>query len=419
MASIESQTLARTRDDARLHDEQDPLAFVRARFRLPAGVHYVDGNSLGALPRTVGERLAHTVEHEWGARLVRSWNESWIDLPQAVAEKLSPLLGAPADAIAVTDSVSVNLFKVLAAAHALVPGRATILAEAGEFPTDLYVAEGLGRLLGPALTVRTVAPEALDEAIDDDVAIVLASHVHYATCRKRDMAATSRIAHAHGAVTVFDLSHSAGVVAIDLLGDGVDFAIGCGYKYLNGGPGAPAYLYVAPRWHGRARSPIQGWLGHAAAFDFAPGYQPAPGARAFHCGTWPILSMTALDAALDVFEGVDMGAVERKSRALCSLLLMRLQPLCERHGLRVVGPAALDARGSHVAVRHPEGYAVVRALIDRGIIGDFRPPDLMRFGLVPLYLRYVDVWDVAEALAEVLDQRLWDDPRYRQRQQVT
>ncbi|HEX9731851.1 MAG TPA: kynureninase [Thermoanaerobaculia bacterium] len=406
-----------SREAAAERDRVDPLASCRDLFLLPADVLYFDGNSLGPLTRAARERVREVTERQWGEDLVRSWNlHGWIDLPRRVAAKIAPLVGAAADEIAVTDSTSVNLFKLLAAALALRPERRVILSETAQFPTDLYMIQGLAELLDGRCEPRLVEPEGLLEALDDDVAAVCLSHVRYKDSTLLDMAAVNRAARGRGALTVWDLSHSAGALAVDLEGCGADFAVGCGYKFLNGGPGAPAFVYVARRHQEAARTPLAGWLGHEDPFLFDLDYRPAPGVERFLCGTPPVIALAALDAALDAFAGVDLAALRAKSVALGDLFLELLRRRCPQVGIAC--PEDGRRRGSHLALSHPEGYAVVQALVARGVVCDFRPPDVMRFGLAPLYLRYADVWDAAAALADVLETRAWDDPRFRRRGKV-
>jgi len=409
-----------TRENLVRRDRRDPLASCRELFELPDGLLYFDGNSLGPPPRAVHARLAEVTARQWGEDLIRSWNvHGWIDLPRRVAAKIAPLLGAQDDEIAVGDSTSVNLFKLLAAALPLRPGRRTVLSEDGQFPTDLYMAQGLGELLDGGLRQRLVPVGDLAAALDDDVAVVCTSHVQFKSGRLVDMAALTRAAHQAGALVLWDLSHSAGAMGVDLGGCGADLAVGCGYKFLNGGPGAPAFLYVARRHQEAARSPLQGWMGHADPFAFDLGYRPASGVGRFLCGTPPVLSLAALDAALDVFDGVDLEALRRKSLELGELLIELVLGGCGGFGVELLSPRDGALRGSQVSFLHPEGYAVVQALIDRGVVPDFREGGVMRFGLTPLYLRYVDVWDAAEVLRDVLATRAWDEPRYRQRKKVT
>lgn len=365
-------------------------------------------------------RLREVMEREWGDGLIRSWNDhGWIDLPRRVAAKIAPLVGASEAEIAVADSTSVNLFKLLAAALELRPGRRVIVSETAQFPTDLYMARGLAELLARGHELRVAEPEDLEGAIDAEAAVVCLSHVRYKNGDLLDMAQLGRAAHRHGALVLWDLSHSAGALEVDLGGCGADFAVGCGYKFLNGGPGAPAFLYVAERLHAEVSSPLAGWMGHAAPFAFDLDYRPAPGVGRFHCGTPPILSLAALDAALEVFAGVDMAAVRRKSVALGDLFLELVAARCAGLGVGVACPLDGRRRGSQVAFTHSEGYAVVQALIARGVVPDFRAPDVMRFGLTPLYQRYTDVWDAVDVLSRVLATREWDQPRFLRRQKVT
>ena len=406
-------------ETARL-DDGDSLAGCRAAFRLPDGILYFDGNSLGALSEAVVERLGRVVEEEWGRDLIRSWNaHDWMGLPGRVGDRIAPLIGAQPGEVVVTDSTSINLFKVLAAALALRPGRRYILSDEANFPTDLYMAEGLARLVGTEVELRLVAAEAIPAALGSDVAVVMASHVDYQSGRIRDLAGITEAAHATGALTVWDLSHSVGVLPIDLNGAGVDLAVGCTYKFLNAGPGAPAFLYVAERLQGEIENPLSGWMGDTAPFEFQTSYRPAPGLARMLSGTPPILSMVALDAALDVFQGIDLEAVRAKAVRLTSLFVELVEARLGGAGLVLASPREATARGAQISFRHDEGYPIMQALIARGVIGDFRAPDILRFGFAPLYLRFVDVWDAVEVLAEIMDQDFWDDPRYRRRLAVT
>lgn len=406
-------------------DRDDPLARFRDRFVLPPGVIYLDGNSLGALPRSVPERVREVVEAEWGQDLIRSWNRhGWIDLPRRAGAKIARLIGAAPEEVVVADSTSVDLFKLLAAALERTGDRRVIVSEAGNFPTDLYVVQGLARAVealgGRRLELRTVGRrDELGSALGDDVAVVLLTQVDYRTGELWDLAETTRRIHRAGALALWDLAHSAGAVPVDLEGAGADLAVGCGYKFLNGGPGAPAFLYVARRHQEALRSPLQGWLGHEAPFAFEPEYRPAPGIARFLAGTPPVLSMAALDAALDAFDGVEMAAVRAKSVALGDLFLDLVEHECAGLGIEPACPRDGVRRGSQVSFRHPEGYAVVQALIARGVIGDFREPDVLRFGLAPLYLRYADVGDAVQHLRKVLEGREWDRPELKARAAVT
>jgi kynureninase len=365
----------------------------------------------------VGKRLATTLNQEWGRDLITSWNKAdWIGLPARVAAKIAPLIGAHAYEVMAADSTSVNIFKLAAGALGLRPDRRVILTEPGNFPTDLYVLEGL-KTLRPDLEIRTEATEDLNAALGPEVALLLLTHAHYKTGRLHDMAALSAAASAAGALSLWDLSHSAGALDIDLNRDGADLAVGCGYKYLNGGPGAPAFLFVAERHQGGFRSPLTGWMGHARPFDFVDAYEPAPGMAQTLSGTPQILGLSALDAALEAFDGVSMSALRAKSMALGDLFLDLVEARCPQ--LELACPRAADQRGSQASLSHDEGYAIVQALIARGVIGDFRAPDVLRFGFTPLYLRFVDVWDAVDILAEVMTSEAWRRPEFQTRSKVT
>jgi kynureninase len=397
-------------------DAEDPLAAFRGRFDLPEGVIYLDGNSLGALPSATPERLAEVTRQEWGQGLIRSWNTAdWIGAPQRVGGKIARLIGAQADEVIVADSTSVNLYKLLSAGLAANPGRRVMLSEPGNFPTDLYIAQGLAAA-DPSISVRTLPRDEIAAAAGPDTLVML-THVHYKTGQKFDMKAVTQAVQAKGGMILWDLSHSAGAVELELSAARVDLAVGCGYKYLNGGPGAPAFLYVAQRHQAALRSPLSGWMGHAAPFAFGDDYAPAPDLRRFLCGTPPILSLAALECGVDLFLEADMAAVAEKSRRLCDLFVAWIEEHCP--GLTLLTPRDAAARGSHVSLAHPNGYVVMQALIARGVIGDFREPDVMRFGFTPLYLGYADVWRAVQILKDILATRAWDDPRYAARAAVT
>ena len=401
-----------THDEALALDARDPLAAYRARFTLPADTLYLDGNSLGALPAHVPAALADAASRQWGDRLIRSWNEGWFDAPAQVGARIAPLIGAAPDEVIVGDSTSIHLFKLIVAALRLDPTRRTVLSEAGNFPTDLHIAEGAVACV-PGARLRVVAREDLAAALDDDTALLLLTHVHYKTAARFDMPGWTARAHAAGALVLWDLSHSVGAVPIDLAD--ADLAVGSTYKYLNGGPGAPAFLCVAKRWQDRLESPLSGWMGHAAPFAFEDGYRPAPGMARWRTGTPGILSMTALDAALDLWDGIDMAALAAKSAALFTILADAGAAL----GLDCVTPVDPAQRGSHISFRHPHAYAVTQALIARGVIGDFRDPDILRLGLTPLYLSHADVWRAGDILREIIETRDWDRPIYAERLPVT
>jgi kynureninase len=422
-------------------DRDDALAPLRAQFALDdadaAGLVYLDGNSLGPLPRATAARVRAVVDAEWGSGLIRSWNEAgWISLPQRIADKIAPLVGANAGEVVVADSTSVNLHKMLSAAMQIAavdaPSRRAVLSERTNFPTDLYIADTLARQHGAEL--RLVDPDALVDAMADGPAVVLLTHVDYRTGRMHDMSAVTRAAHAAGALVVWDLAHSAGAVPVSLHGSGVadaaaDFAVGCGYKYLNGGPGAPAFLWAHPRHTRRMdaegwRQPLAGWFSHAAPFAFETEYRPAAASARFQCGTPPILSLAALECGVDtVLAAVEVGglpALRRKSLALTDLFIALVERRCPGHGLTVVTPRASEQRGSQVSLAHAgDAYAIVQALTVRGVIGDFRAPDVLRFGFAPLYTRFADVWDAVDRLAAVLASGEWRDERFRIRAAVT
>jgi kynureninase len=423
-----------TRDDALALDAADALAPLREQFVLPPGMIYLDGNSLGVLPKTTAARVQQVVQQEWGVDLIQSWNQAgWIDLPQRVGDKIARLVGAGAGELVVADSTSVNLFKVLSAALSMAqadtPKRRRIVSERSNFPTDLYIAESLARERGYGLVL--VDAEALPAALDEHCAVLMLTHVNYRSGRMHDMAALSRMAADAGALTVWDLAHSAGAVPVDLHTDGADFAVGCGYKYLNGGPGAPAFVWAHPRHAERFRQPLAGWMGHAAPFEFSPGYRPAAGIARYLCGTPAVLSLAALECGVDTVLAAEplggMAALRRKSLALTRLFTEQVQASCP--GLALVSPRDDALRGSQVCLSHPEiAYPVVQALIARGVIGDFRAGDtsqpagavdILRFGFTPLYLRFADAWDAAEHLRQVLGSGEWQRPEFNQRQAVT
>jgi len=408
-----------TLDDARALDAADPLRGFRDRFDLPKGVIYLDGNSLGALPKATRARLRTAVDQEWGRELIRSWNTNdWIGAPARVGDKIAGLVGAGPGEVIVADSTSVNLFKLLTAALRARPGRKVILSEPGNFPTDLYVAQGVAELLG-GVDVRLAPPEAIADAIDDSVAVVMLTHVHYKTGARHDMAAITRRAQDAGALALWDLSHSAGAVEVDLNGANADLAVGCGYKYLNGGPGAPAFLFVAQRHQAALRSPLTGWMGHSAPFEFVDDYRAAPGIGRFLCGTPSVLATLALEVGVDLTAEAGISALAAKSRRLCTAFIDAVESACEGLGLTLVTSRDATVRGSQVSFAHPEAYPVMQALIERGVIGDFRAPDILRFGFAPLYVGFDDVWRAADALREVLGSGAWQAEHFRARSKVT
>jgi kynureninase len=409
-----------SRDDALTLDAHDPLASVRASFVLPEGVVYLDGNSLGPPPRALFGRVAEVLRKEWGTDLIRSWTRhGWIDLPERVAASIAPLIGAAPDEVVVSDSTSVNLFKLLAAGLRLRPTRRVILSERENFPTDLYMAAGLADLLGDRAELRLVDRTHLGQSLDSDVAVLMLTHVDFRDGEIHDMAAWTAAAHDVGAVSLWDLAHSAGVLPVALEACGADLAVGCGYKYLNGGPGAPAFAYVARRHHEGLQQPLWGWMGHAAPFEFGTDYRPAPGVARLRVGTPPILSLAALECGVASVAAAGVERLRAKSVALTELFIALVERDCREWGLEVVSPRDPVRRGSQVSLRHGEGYAIVQALIDAGVVGDFRAPDLLRFGFAPAYVRFVDVWDAVVALTKIMEEGGWDRPGYRVRARVT
>ncbi len=409
-----------TLDDCRALDAADPLAGNRALFALPDGIVYLDGNSLGALPKATPSRIGDAIANQWGRDLITAWNRhDWIGAPARAAAKIASLIGANPREVMVCDSTSLNLFKLLASALALRPGRRVLLSDSGNFPTDLYVAQGIALLLGGKHALRVVAPEEVEQSIDGDTAILMLTEIDYRTGRKHDMAGLTARAHEMGALALWDLAHSAGAFPVDLAGAGADLAVGCGYKYLNGGPGAPAFLYVAERWQHAVSQPLQGWMGHEAPFAFDLDFRPKPGIDRYLVGTPPILSLLALEAGLDAFAGVDMGQLRAKSMALGDLLIALVAQETLDLGLALASPREAGRRGSQVSFRHQEGYAIMQALIARGVIGDFRAPDIIRFGLTPLYVGFEEIWRAVQALKAVLTHREWERPAFRVRAKVT
>jgi kynureninase len=428
-SASQAPPIATTREACQALDATDPLAPLRAQFAIPEGLIYLDGNSLGVLPVATPARVAQVVQQEWGQGLIRSWNDAgWMALAQRTGDKIARLVGAGPGELVVADSTSVNLFKVLSAALSIAraddPARRVIVSEPGNFPTDLYIAESLAAQHG--CTLELVPAESLPARLarGADVALLTLTHVNYKNGRIHDMATLTQAAHAAGALTVWDLAHSAGAVPVDLHGAQADFAVGCGYKYLNGGPGAPAFVWAHPRHVERFWQPLAGWIGHAAPFEFTPGYRPAPGITRYQCGTPPILSLAALECGVDTVLAAEplggMAALRAKSLALTRLFAERVEARCAGHGLSVVSPREDVLRGSQVCLARAEGaYAIVQALIARGVIGDFRAPDILRFGFTPLYIGWTETWDAAEHLAQVMETGQWREDAFQQRRAVT
>jgi kynureninase len=387
-------------------------------FDLPEGVIYLDGNSLGPLPKSAGARVADVMAREWGDMLIRGWNDAgWMEQPARVGDRVGELIGAPAGTVMMGDTLSIKVYQALASALEMRPDRKTILSDSGNFPTDLYMAQGLISSLKQGHELRIVEPEAVADAIDDSVAAVMITQVDYRSGRMHDMNAITAAAHAAGAVMIWDLAHSAGAVPVDLAGSGCEFAVGCTYKYLNGGPGAPAFIYVRSDLTGEIRPALSGWLGHDAPFAFDMDYRPAPSVERMRVGTPPVLQMAALEAALDVWSGVDMDDLRAASIGLCDLFIAEVEARCP--ALTLASPRDGAARGSQVSFSYEHGYAAMRAVIDRGVIGDFRAPNIMRFGFTPLYIDQGDVIAAVDIIQDVLDNRLWDKPEYKVASRVT
>ncbi len=388
------------------------------KFDLPAGVIYLDGNSLGPLPKGALARAETVITEQWGQQLIRAWNSAgWMDLPVKVGDRLAPLIGAPKGSVATGDTLSIKVYQALAAALKMRPERKVILSDSGNFPSDLYMAQGLIETIGGDLSLKTPAPEAVLDAIDETVAVVMLTHVDYRTGRLHDMHAITKAAHRAGAVMVWDLAHSAGAMALDLAGCGAEFAVGCTYKYLNGGPGAPAFIYARPDLIQAVEPALAGWMGHDAPFAMDPDYRPARDAERLRVGTPPIVQLSILDAALDVWEGVDMQALRAASMRLSDLFIAEVERRCP--ALILASPRDANQRGSQVSFAFEHGYAAVQALIDLGVIGDFRAPNIMRFGFTPLFLDDDDIRQAAALIERVTRDELWRDAKYQTRSRVT
>lgn len=402
-------------------DRQDPLAAKTAAFDVPGDQIYLDGNSLGCLPVAAKQRAREVVEQQWGQDLIKSWNlHQWIDLPFSAGEKIARLIGAAPGQTICCDSISVNLFKLLSAAMMMQKGRHVVLSQQGNFPTDLYMVQGLAWQLGEdRCSLRLVADNAIAPALTDDVAVLLLSHVNFRSGALYDMQAITEQAQARGILVIWDLAHSAGVVPVQLDACGVDFAVGCGYKYLNGGPGAPAFLYVAQRHQAQAVQPLSGWMGHVSPFDFDNAYQAAPGVAGFLTGTPPVVSLSILDAALDVFIDVDVAQLRHKSLALAGVFMQRVAQSPQLSELHLLSPVNEAQRGAQLAYRHPHAFAICQAWIAHGVIADFRAPDILRVGFSPLFLRFDDIGRSVDVLSRIMRDELWRDPAYTVRHRVT
>jgi kynureninase len=410
-----------TRSGLSVKDSGDPLRGFRGKFGLPDGLVYLDGNSLGALPHTARAVAERVLAQEWGRDLIQSWNTAgWFELPARLGDKIGKLVGAGQGTVVCTDTTSANLFKVLAVALRLRPKRRVIVSERANFPTDLYIAQGLARFLSAGHELRLVDEQsAIAEALRDDTAVLMLTHVNYRTGELHDMAGLTRLAHARGALVVWDLAHSVGAVPVDLTGDDVDFAVGCTYKYLNGGPGAPAFLYAASALQNACEQPLSGWWGHAAPFEFSSDYRPSQGIGRFLCGTQPVLSMAISEAGIDLVIEAGIDRLRAKSIALTEAFIAAVEQECAGQGLTLVSPREARRRGSQVSFHHEHAYPIMQALIARRVIGDYREPGILRFGFTPLYTRYTDVWDAMTALRDLLETRGWDRPEYHQRNAVT
>ena len=408
-------------DDITALDKADPLAKKRLEFDLPTNTVYLDGNSLGALPTVAKSRIADVVSEQWGNHLIRSWNDHhWIDLPISVGNKIAPIIGAEPGQVICCDSISVNLFKLLSSALSLNSARSIVLSTQDNFPTDLYMAQGLSELLGPDLCqLQLVAEEQIEHNLNEDVAVLLLTQVNFRTGQLLNMEKLTQLAHKKGILVIWDLAHSAGALPVELDKCKVDFAVGCGYKYLNGGPGAPAFLYVAKRHHALVKQPLSGWMGHAKPFTFDPEYQSASNINQFLSGTPCVISMSALDAALDVWQDVDILEIRQKSIALCDVFIRTVQMHDCLHELQLCSPNEANQRGSQLAFSHDNAFAICQALIEKGVIADFRAPNILRFGFTPLYTSFEDIWQAVNTLVDVVENELYKEPRFNLALKVT
>jgi kynureninase len=401
-------------------DKQDSLASFRGQFELADGLIYLNGNSLGVLPTAAKTRMQEVISTEWGTGLIRSWNaHSWINLPQRIGGKLAKIVGAKEHEVIVCDSTSINLFKLAAAAIKLNPGRTKIVTEPGNFPTDLYILNGVKNFIGQQIEIVTVPSHEITQHIDSDTALVCLTHVHYKSGTMLDMAAITKAAHDQGALMMWDLSHSTGAVPVDLNKAHADLAVGCGYKYLNGGPGAPAFLYVAEQHIEKLQQPLTGWFGHANAFAMSDDYEAASGIEKTLCGTTPVIAASALEVGVDIMCQVDFAQLREKSLSLSEHFIKLMEPLCEKYGFELATPLEPSQRGSQVSYKHSEGYAIMQALIHQNIIGDFRAPEILRFGFAPLYVQFIDLWNTVQALDTIMRNETWNRPEFKTRSKVT
>lgn len=409
-----------TREDFLKLDRVDQLAPFRNEFSIPQDVIYMDGNSLGAMPEAASVRIREVTDREWAHDLVKSWNTAdWFNAPLRIGDKIAGLIGAGQGEVVATDSTGINLFKALSAALVINSDRSVIVMEGSNFPTDNYITQGLVEFLGRRHRIRFVEKDGIMDAIDDSVAVVCLTDVHYKTGQRLDMKAITARARQHGVLTIWDLCHSAGALPVHLNEAGADFAVGCGYKYLNGGPGAPAFIFAAKRHHDNLKQPLTGWWSHRAPFDFTRDYQAGDGISRMLSGTQPIISLCALEVGVDIMARADIRKIREKSKIMGDFFITAVEQKCDGYGFIIVSPRNADQRGSQVSLSHENGYAITQALIERGVIGDFRAPDILRFGLTPLYLRYVDVWDAVDTLSDIMSNEIWNAPKYQVRAAVT
>ncbi len=411
---------ATTRAACEAFDRADPIRAYRDRFRLPEGVIYLDGNSLGALPKATADRVKKVLDVEWGEHLVDGWlKDNWMGLSEVLGDKIAKLIGADAGEVIVVDTTSINVHKVIAAAMLMRPDRRTLLTDKGNFPTDVYMAQGLVEFLGRQHRIKMVEEDQVAESIDEDTAAVFCTQINYKTGRLHDMARITKAAHAKGALAIWDLAHTAGCVPIELNKIEADFAVGCGYKYLNGGPGAPAFVFAPKRHHDKVRQPLTGWLGHANPFEFGLDYKPAQGIRQFRASSPPILGIVAMEAGIDDMIEFGIGNVRAKSLALTGLFMRLVEERLIKHGFTIATPKETERRGSQVALNHKDGWPIMQALKARKVIGDFREPNIVRFGFAAPYVRFADVWDAVENLVQVMEKEEWKKPEFQNKKWVT
>ena len=411
---------AKTRTDFEALDASDPLAGFRGEFFLPKGVIYLNGNSLGAMPLAAAERAKRVVEHEWAEGLIGSMNTAgWYELPSTLGRKIAPIVGAKPNEVVLTDAVGINLYKVVAAALKLQPDRRVVVMEGSNFPTNNYMVQGLLEELDKGYTIRFAEADTMLDAIDEDVAAICITHVHYKTGNILDMAAITEKAHAVGAAAVWDLCHSAGAMPVDLNGCNVDFAVGCTYKYINCGPGAPSLLFAAERHHGKYTQPLTGWYGHADPFGFERDYRPVEDVRQMLTGTQATVSLSIAEIGIDIMLRADMNQIREKSMRMTDLFIELVEERCGEHGFELISPRDASSRGSQVSFHNDDGYSIIRAMHDKGVICDFRAPGKTRFGFAPLYIRYIDVWDAVDRLHDILANETWKEPQYQVRETVT